>query len=149
MNSDSNASSDIFEHDPASNTYYTTLEWTTHDPSVAVVELIARLLDADPTDLEPLAWSIDPSALDAILQGQQEGPSTTPCTVDFSYLGHRITVSSDGRVEVEPPDDVEVGNRPTNSSETNSADLDREEPAASEESTVTDENGDEDLPRPD
>lgn len=147
LNSDSNASTGILEYDSASNTYHTVLEWTSHDPSMAVVELFARLLEVDPVDIEPLATSIDPAALDALLQGQQTRCRAEECTVVFTYLGHRVTVSSDGSVEIEPPSDPGSGNRPTgtDSAEGDGVDLtgsrDADDPSKSDE----DGDGDEDL----
>ena len=105
MSPDPEASIDLFEYDPEADTYVTTLEWTRHDPSVAVVELLARILEVDPDDLEPLASSIDPVALDALLGGHRRRSRSGECSVSFAYVGHWVTVSSDGRVEITPGDD--------------------------------------------
>lgn len=141
LSSDSNASTGVMEYDSASNTYHTVLEWTTHDPSIAVVELFARLLDVDPVDIEPLSDSIDPAALDALLQGQQTRFRAGDCTVAFTYLEHRVTVSSDGSVEIEPPTDPESGDRPAETDSRGRDDVDRAESAACEATAETDRDG--------
>lgn len=149
MDSDPDGSTDILEYDSTTNTYYTSLEWTTHDPSVAVVELIGRLLEVDPIELEPLASSIDPAAVDALLQGQRTRPQAGECTISFTYLDHRVRVSSDGHVAIEPPSEPESIDRFRDTTEANCDDDDRTDPTTCTESARADENGDGDCPCPD
>ena len=56
----------------------------------------------DPIDVpEPLYASVDPDALEAVLQAQRGGTSPTASTVSFTFAGHYITVREDGHVQVE------------------------------------------------
>lgn len=63
-------------------------------PSIAVVEAIATATDTDPLNLEPLAESIDPGALDAFLSSN--GGSSV--ILQFEYDGQWVTVDSADRV---------------------------------------------------
>ena len=51
-------------------------EWASMPPSIAVVETIAVALDRKETAFEPMYESVDPDALDALLQSN--GSSATP-----------------------------------------------------------------------
>lgn len=58
--------------------------------SMQVVEELATEIACDPIDIEPLATSIDPEALDQLLA------SNTRTKVSFEHAGFTIHVSSDG-----------------------------------------------------
>jgi|GEM_PF-3363741 len=67
-------------------------------PSLAVVRAVAAASGLDPvgagtgTDsLEPLAESIDPEALDCIVESGCAGPGDT-VSIEFSYADHLVTV---------------------------------------------------------
>lgn len=69
-------------------------------PSTAVIESIAEYKELDPLDLDqPLAEVIDTDALDSIVGGGV-GQPLSDISVEFSYDGCRVHVSSDGSVEV-------------------------------------------------
>ncbi|OLZ39701.1 hypothetical protein A6E15_01295 [Natrinema saccharevitans] len=63
--------------------------------SMAVIDLVARLEDADPTALEPLYDAIDPDLLDSL-------PDAAGFeSLAFDYHGYSITVSAEeGGIEV-------------------------------------------------
>ena len=66
-------------------------------PSMAIVEAMAGILDTAPTELEPLVETVDPMALDRLVNGADEG---TDRTLEFRYLDRRVTVHSHGVVEI-------------------------------------------------
>ncbi len=57
--------------------------------SMAVIDLVARVEDADPTALEPLYDAIDPDVLDSL--PDSEGFES----LAFDYHGYSITVSAE------------------------------------------------------
>ena len=65
------------------------------EPSTAVVETVAAAEGWEPAEVpEPLYESIDPDALEALVESVDEGRIT------FSYLGYDITVDADGHVSL-------------------------------------------------
>lgn len=73
-------------------------EWS---PSLAVVETIASREDVDSAELDvPLYEAIDPDALDALLRNTADARGGGPVRIDFTYCGYRVTVASDGSVQV-------------------------------------------------
>ena len=65
--------------------------------STRVLETVADKRGCTPIELErPLFDAIDPDALDALFSGDSRSGA-----VEFSYLGYRIIVSSEGDVTVE------------------------------------------------
>lgn len=72
-------------------------ESDTTPPSMQVVKAVADHEGTDPVGLvEPLYDTIDPDALDALF----DGPSDRHGKITFRYHGYRVTVHSDGRVDV-------------------------------------------------
>lgn len=69
------------------------------DPSNTVVLTIAAYSNRTIDDFPPLFSSVDPDALDAIVDSMDEG------RVSFSHADHVVTVTSEGAVSIEPPDD--------------------------------------------
>ena len=64
-------------------------------PSSAIIQVVAALSNSPVTELDPLAHSIDPEAVDALLT-HKAGPSLT-----FNYSGFEVTADSQ-TVVVEP-----------------------------------------------
>lgn len=62
-----------------------------------VVRTVAETTETDPLELPPLYETIDPDALDALVEDMEAG------TISFPYVGHEITVNSDGTVTIEEP----------------------------------------------
>ena len=67
---------------------------------VSVVEAVAAVVDREFTAMSPLYDAVDPEALTDIVTSARE----QPVNVSFSYEGCSVTVSSDGYVVVEPPE---------------------------------------------
>lgn len=75
-------------------------DWSSTEPSTAVVEVVATAANCAPTDTEPLYDAIDPDALDALIGSAETRP--TDLTVEFAFAGYNVTVSSDDSVLVRP-----------------------------------------------
>jgi hypothetical protein len=59
---------------------------------MTVIEAVADVSDTDPTDLPPLADSINPDALDRLFTSQTVG------NVSFKFAGTPVTVYATGEV---------------------------------------------------
>lgn len=57
------------------------------NPSETIVLEVAKRIDMNPVDLPPLYDSVDPEALDRLIQGQGSIHLT------FEYAGYEVTVS--------------------------------------------------------
>ncbi len=79
-----------------------TFDWSATAPTEAVVRTVAIAADAEPTGIEPIFRSIDPDALDALVGSVGDGGRSAPVTVSFTFVGHDVTVGSDGTVAVRP-----------------------------------------------
>lgn len=69
-------------------------------PSMAVVEAVAAASEENPTGedglvhgLDPLGRSIDPEALDRIVESYGHGQED-PAVIEFRYSGHLVTVKT-------------------------------------------------------
>ncbi|WP_232701252.1 HalOD1 output domain-containing protein [Halobacterium wangiae] len=72
------------------------------DPlSRRVVDAVAAESDADPADLEPLYYSVDPDSLNSLFEGGGSTAGTNGCRVSFHYAGHQVTVTRGGSVVVD------------------------------------------------
>lgn len=72
--------------------------WTAaEDPSAVLVELVAAATGRTQTDLEPLQYTVDGDALNAVL----ESAETSDLTITFTYEDLEVEISSDGFVEVQ------------------------------------------------
>ncbi|WP_224268279.1 HalOD1 output domain-containing protein [Haloprofundus salinisoli] len=68
-------------------------------PSQAIVERIAALEEADQTELDPLYETVDPEALNALVEATER--SNPSLQIQFTYNGYEVTVSSGGVVYVD------------------------------------------------
>lgn len=64
-------------------------------PSMAVVDAVAEELGVDPVALGPLAYEIDPDALNKLVHSMDSG------TITFPFEGFDVTVDADGEVTLE------------------------------------------------
>jgi len=79
-----------------------------HRPvSRRVVEAVAAENGADPADLDPLYYSVDPESLDALFGDETRHAGRNGCRVRFRYAGNRVTVSRDGSVSVSATGEAE------------------------------------------
>ena len=75
-------------------------EWGSTPPPIAVIETIAVALDRKETALEPLYESVDPDALDALLQAKDSSATPSELTVTFTVADRQVTVHGSGEVVV-------------------------------------------------
>lgn len=74
-----------------------------------IIEAVADKRGADPTELEPLYYSIDPDCVEKLFSDHSQPNVPTDQTdprLIFTYEGHRVRVSYDGAIDVEPIEDV-------------------------------------------
>jgi hypothetical protein len=85
-----------FEYDPAST-----------PPSMAVVSALGEVLDVGPTELEPIAKTVDTDAVDALVRDFDAVGGDAD--VSWIQAGFTVTVASDGVVTMSPavPDQPE------------------------------------------
>ena len=83
-------------YDPRTDTYVATFDAT--PASVAVTEALAAIKHCGPTDLEPLYRSVDPDALDRIVDS-----GSTGLRVRIELDGFEVVVTGDRRLEITPP----------------------------------------------
>ncbi len=77
-----------------------TTRQTTADSAESIIYAVAEYEDIDPMKLSPpLATVVDPDALDRVL-GTAPTDERQGVTAQFTYRGHEVVVSSDGRVTV-------------------------------------------------
>jgi hypothetical protein len=65
-------------------------------PSEKVVYMVADHTSTDPLDLPPLYETIDPDALDRLLEDE----SSTTQSIEFRYADHLVRIAQDGTVDV-------------------------------------------------
>lgn len=65
--------------------------------SVNVVQRVATTTDRETTELPPLYDTLDPEALDALVDSL-----TVSASVEFVYSGCRVTVDAAGNISVDP-----------------------------------------------
>jgi len=89
-------------NDTDSDVYHVTYGSEGPPPSVAVVEAMAAVVEADPLDLDPLADVVDVDCLNRLFD------PTTPMTggtrVTFTYHDHEVTVNASGSIRIRPLD---------------------------------------------
>lgn len=68
---------------------------TAESPSLRVIETIAAVTDADPLTMPPLYDTVDPDALDTVLDADGT------IEIVFEYDGHAVEVTGDGEVRVD------------------------------------------------
>lgn len=84
-------------YDPITETFHSRFD-DGSDTIVAIVETVASATDRELTAMSPLYDTIDPEALTDLVTSARD----RTIDVSFSYEGCLVTVSSDGRVAVEP-----------------------------------------------
>lgn len=68
--------------------------------SERVVAKVAETMNVDPTELDPLYEAVDADALDALFSPKMDGTPRTRGSIDLTYCEHRVSVGSDGTVDV-------------------------------------------------
>ena len=70
--------------------------------SLAVIATLAEVLDTDPVELSPLHSTVDPDALDALVQVRSRTDGDVHVT--FTHEGHQIRVHSYGVISITLPE---------------------------------------------
>lgn len=68
--------------------------------STAIVSAVADAEGVSPLDLRPLATVVDPDALNGMVASMAGQPDDTGI-VEFAYSGYDVTVTRDGRVDLD------------------------------------------------
>jgi hypothetical protein len=83
------------------------LEEATHKSiSVAVVRAVADLTETHIDEMPPLAETIDPEALDNLVQPAIRDPGVSAVEISFRYCDFQITISATGEMVIRHPDAV-------------------------------------------
>lgn len=83
-----------------SETYSAEYDSETTTPSMAVITALTEILDVSPMSLPPLHYSIDTEAMDDFFCSHDDTES--PAQISFSFVGHEVTVASNGKLTVTP-----------------------------------------------
>ncbi|WP_321112507.1 HalOD1 output domain-containing protein [Halorussus salinisoli] len=75
---------------------------------LAVVALVATVLDKEPDHLAPLYSSIDEDEFEGLLQ-ETTDTRRGQGHISFNYEGFEVTVFGDGKIEADPTGDHVVG----------------------------------------
>ncbi len=79
---------------------------TRESASLAVVTVVATVLDRNPIDLPPLESTIDTDALNRLVTGSA---GVQLCdSISFKYEGVEVTVTSEGQIEANPTENTTV-----------------------------------------
>lgn len=105
MSDDGLGVGETIEHDPETGAYHARFD---SSPATAVVEAIAAISDADPSELDPLYATVDGDALDQLLSFPAPPGRSGDLSVTFRYQGYAVTVHSYGVIRVERPSDDET-----------------------------------------
>lgn len=82
---------DSFSFRPESETYLARYDEAKTSASMAVVATLAAVLDTDPTEMDPLYYSIDAEALDELLAGA--AGAAAELRVEFAVADHTVSVT--------------------------------------------------------
>lgn len=89
--SDSDATQEPFQHDWRDGE---TATWN-------VIDAISEVTGTPPTELQPLYETIDPDALDQLIESSSENPSrSAETTVSFYHEGCAVTIEAGGQLTV-------------------------------------------------
>jgi len=74
-----------------------------------VVSDVAAAIGTEPEDLQPPLYDvIDTEALEQLFHRPEKNPQDPSGHITFDYVGCRVTVRSNGRVRVVPPEEATV-----------------------------------------
>lgn len=88
------------KYDPDSGTYHARFDADADAVVVVIADTVATITDREVTDMPPLFATVDPEALTELVTSSRE----RSVEVSFAYEGCEVTVTSDGEVVVEPPE---------------------------------------------
>lgn len=87
--------------DPDTETYHMSHDTDTSWPiSTSIVLSVSSLTEDDPTEMSPLARTVDPDKLQGHISGQSHGAE-----MEFVWYDYRVTVRDDGETTLTPVTD--------------------------------------------
>jgi len=95
------AGTDTLDFDAETNVYRAESDCRFDRPSDVIVHAVAAVAARDALDLPPLYDTVDPDAVDRLLEGAGPGRAV----IQFSFAGHDVTLDDEGLVEVRPSAD--------------------------------------------
>ena len=91
---------DTTGYDPTTETFHARFDGESDSIVVALVDAVAAVTNSSPTAMAPLYETVDPEALTDLVTSARDDP----VEVAFDYEGCAVSVSSDGHLVVEPPE---------------------------------------------
>lgn len=89
-------------------TYHRPFDPETDSVSQELIDAVATINNADPTEMEILAQFIDPDALDSLFQSRPEGSSRdVNGEIRFEYDTFTVIIDSDGIISLNRRDEQE------------------------------------------
>lgn len=87
------------KHATTAASHQVEIDWDRREPvSFAVQTALGDVESCPPGDLEPLAYHVDPDALEAFFSGPPAEVATR--SLSFEYEDHTVTVDGAGRVRI-------------------------------------------------
>lgn len=74
--------------------------------SAAVVRVVSSVEGRDPCSLRPLAYVLDPDALDALFESRFNGQPRPGGRLSFVYSGCHVSIDNGEYISIEPLDSV-------------------------------------------
>lgn len=102
MDSELPDAGDSVSYHEETDTYRATFDNASITPSIAVVEVMATVLEREAAEMPPMAEVIDPEALDLFLLTQSTESHGGGRTVEFTFVGHEVAILSCGLIKVHP-----------------------------------------------
>lgn len=95
-------------YDPETESYYAQYDTESSEALVTtVVQSVAALTGKTPVELDPLYATIDPDALQQVLDNSRSDSSKQESvSVTFNFASCEITLYCDGTMRIEPPDNA-------------------------------------------
>lgn len=93
-------------YDPQTQTYQLYHDYESDTGiATAIIDAVARLTETPPTDIGPLYEVVDPDSLDRLFKSVDGSLRQTDGKVTFTLHDSRVTVHSDGLIEIRLSDD--------------------------------------------
>lgn len=90
------------EYSQESGTVRTQFDQEKTPASMAVIATLAEVMDTDPMEMRPLYSTVDPDALDALVQVRHT--TTEDIHISFTHEGHKIRVHNYGVISITLPE---------------------------------------------
>jgi hypothetical protein len=78
---------------------------TEDTPTAAVLLAVSAVEGVRPTEMEPIYESVDPGALNTLLEGPAVIGDAGTISIEFRYLGYRVRVRNSGSITILEPEE--------------------------------------------